>query len=289
MRHTARVAFVLCLLFFDAAIGFAAPLGSSLRPVERPMFLSGALPSERSSAATQLVSPDLGRAILADVSRHIDRSIRATDRSISGGVGLGRSLRPVARPASMRTVAASPKAKRQSKRGSVCGDRALRGEVVGKVPGKLRGCGVKNAIRLREVAGVSLSQPSVMECGTAKALKKWVETGLKPAVGRTGGGVSSLTIYGHYVCRTRNHRKGAKISEHGKGKAIDIGAIKLADGQSLSILKDWNKRREGRILKKAHRAACGPFGTVLGPDADKFHKDHFHFDTARHRSGPYCR
>jgi len=38
-----------------------------------------------------------------------------------------------------------------------------------------------------------------------------------------------------------------------------------------------------------HRAACGPFGTVLGPNADRFHQDHFHFDTARHRSGPYCR
>jgi hypothetical protein len=38
-----------------------------------------------------------------------------------------------------------------------------------------------------------------------------------------------------------------------------------------------------------HKSACGPFGTVLGPDADKYHKDHFHFDVAKHGNGAYCR
>jgi hypothetical protein len=38
-----------------------------------------------------------------------------------------------------------------------------------------------------------------------------------------------------------------------------------------------------------HKAACGPFGTVLGPNSNRFHQDHFHFDTARYRSGSYCR
>jgi hypothetical protein len=28
---------------------------------------------------------------------------------------------------------------------------------------------------------------------------------------------------------------------------------------------------------------------VLGPNANSFHRDHFHFDTARYRSGSYCR
>ena len=42
-------------------------------------------------------------------------------------------------------------------------------------------------------------------------------------------------------------------------------------------------------MRKMHRTACGPFGTVLGPDSDRFHRDHFHFDTAKYRSGPFCR
>jgi hypothetical protein len=38
-----------------------------------------------------------------------------------------------------------------------------------------------------------------------------------------------------------------------------------------------------------HRAACGTFGTTLGPGSDGMHEDHFHYDTARHRNGAYCR
>jgi len=201
-------------------------------------------------------------------------------------LGLTRSLRPVARPAAIPVTKA---AKRQPKRGSVCRDRSIRGAEIGPVAGKLTGCGVSEAVRVNEVAGVTLSQPSVMDCDTAKALKAWIDKGLKPAVKRRGGGVAKLKVAAHYSCRTRNSRKGAKISEHGKGKAIDISAIILQNGEVLSVLNDWNKRREGKILKKAHRAACGPFGTVLGPDSDRYHRDHFHFDTARYRSGAYCR
>ena len=112
---------------------------------------------------------------------------------------------------------------------------------------------------------------------------------MKPAVGRLGGGVHSLKVVAHYSCRTRNNQPGAKISEHGRGKAIDIAAINLKNGVALTVLKGWNDPVQGPSLKKVHAGACGPFGTVLGPRADRFHKDHFHFDTARHRGGPYCR
>ena len=32
----------------------------------------------------------------------------------------------------------------------------------------------------------------------------------------------------------------------------------------------------------------GIFGTTLGPDGDRYHKNHMHFDTADQRNGPYC-
>jgi hypothetical protein len=127
-----------------------------------------------------------------------------------------------------------------------------------------------------------------MDCGTAKALKKWLNKGAKPAVGSKGGGLSGLKIAAHYSCRTRNNIAGAKISEHGKGRAIDISGLTLNDGRTITVLEGWNNG-DRRTMRKAHKAACGPFGTVLGPDADRYHKDHFHFDTARHRGGSYCR
>jgi hypothetical protein len=46
---------------------------------------------------------------------------------------------------------------------------------------------------------------------------------------------------------------------------------------------------EASFLRRLHRGACEAFSTVLGPDANEAHRDHFHFDlAARRRSGSYC-
>ena len=173
-------------------------------------------------------------------------------------------------------------------RGSVCGQSQIIGEVIGPVE-DAGACGVANAVRVTSVGGVSLSQPSVMECGTARVLNVWVERDMDRIIGLMGGGVEELKVAAHYVCRTRNHQRGAKISEHGKGRAIDISAFRLRDGEEISVEDHWGKGRKGRMLKRLHKSACGPFGTVLGPGSDGFHEDHFHFDTATHQSGAYCR
>jgi hypothetical protein len=39
------------------------------------------------------------------------------------------------------------------------------------------------------------------------------------------------------------------------------------------------------FLRAAHRAACKIFGTVLGPEANKEHKNHFHVDMADRKGG----
>ncbi|MBD0865665.1 MAG: extensin family protein [Rhodobacteraceae bacterium] len=43
------------------------------------------------------------------------------------------------------------------------------------------------------------------------------------------------------------------------------------------------------LLRKVHRGACGPFGTVLAPNVGSHHKNHFQMDTARYCGGPFCR
>ncbi len=175
-----------------------------------------------------------------------------------------------------------------STKGSVCGDPSIKGEVVGPVP-DAGGCGIDAAVRVTSVGGITLSQSSLMNCRTARTLKGWVDTGLTPTVGGMGGGVSGLKVAAHYACRTRNHQPGARLSEHAKGNAIDIAAIQLSDGDAISVLDHWNSGAKGRVLRQLHQSACGPFGTVLGPESDRHHRDHFHFDTAEHGYGPYCR
>jgi hypothetical protein len=45
---------------------------------------------------------------------------------------------------------------------------------------------------------------------------------------------------------------------------------------------------KARFLRGAHRTACGIFSTVLGPEANKAHRNHFHLDMAPRRNGPFC-
>ena len=173
-------------------------------------------------------------------------------------------------------------------RGAVCGTPMIQGVKLGDVEGPGR-CGIKDAVEVDAIGGVYLSQPSRMNCDLAQTLNGWVTDQMTPLVGKTGDGVESLQIAAHFSCKTRNGQPGARLSEHSFGNAIDISAFNLADGTSLTVLSDWGKGKSGRVLRKLHSSACGPFGTVLGPNSDRYHKTHFHFDIARSRGGPYCK
>lgn len=211
----------------------------------------------------------------------------ANGRADRQGGGIGFSLRPFLR--SSKAEKAARERQKLLARGAVCGDVALQGERIGAISGAISGCGIADAVRLRSVAGVTLSETAVMDCRTAKSLKDWLVSTAKPALANSGGGLAALGVAAHYSCRTRNNQPGAKISEHGKGRAIDISAFHLADGRTISVLNGWDAGGTRNAMRLLHRGACGPFGTVLGPDADRYHLDHFHFDTARHRNGSYCR
>jgi hypothetical protein len=202
-------------------------------------------------------------------------------------------LRPKARPAGLAQsqeqddLAAAPTKKkpgkdRKSQKGSVCGDPAIKGEKLARITSKVKGCGVDDPVQVTSVDGIRLSQPATMDCTTAAALKTWVKKAMRPAFGNRE--VVELRIAAHYICRPRNNIKGNKISEHGRGKAIDISGFIFSDGKEWTVARDYNKQ-----IRKAHKNACGIFGTTLGPGSDGYHEDHLHFDTASYRGGPYCR
>ena len=266
-----RLTLVLIVL---GQVAMAAP-ETSKRPVMATRFAAAGAPIQ------------LGPASVIQVQGRDAEPRTGRDRAGDQGGFLGFSLRPFLR--SRKTEKAAEERQKVLARGAVCGDLAVQGERIGKVAGKIRGCGIAEAVRVRSIAGVTLSQTAVMDCQTAQSLKDWLVSTAKPALAGQGGGLVRLRVAAHYVCRTRNNRAGAKISEHGKGRAIDISAFRLADGSSVSVLNGWNAARTRDAMRLMHRGACGPFGTVLGPNADRYHQDHFHFDTARHRNGSYCR
>ena len=45
---------------------------------------------------------------------------------------------------------------------------------------------------------------------------------------------------------------------------------------------------EATFLRRLHKGACGTFGTVLGPEANEAHRNHFHFDLAPRRRSAFC-
>ena len=166
-------------------------------------------------------------------------------------------------------------------KGTVCGDPEIRGEALAPIKGKVKGCGLDQPVRVTSISGIRLNQPATFSCDTAAALKTWIERSMRPALGRAE--VVELRIAASYVCRPRNNKKGAKISEHGRGRAVDVAGFVFADGTEWSVLQNYNKQ-----VRRAHKNACGIFSTTLGPGSDGFHEDHLHFDIAANRN-PYCR
>ena len=290
-------------VFLSTAAIAVAERAESPRPEPRPAsFASKAVDA---SPVTYLVRVGYNAKVRPKPRPRKSNTIEVTRQKtvevvrVASVTGLGTSPRPEPRkirsrlqPKAVQTAALSvtrPKTK-TSKIGKICGDKKIRGREVARVTGRLRGCGIADPVQVTEISGVRLSTASTMNCETARALKSWIETGLKPSVKKLGGGADTIKVAAHYSCRTRNNRKGAKLSEHGKGNAIDISAITLKNGATMTVLSGWNAKTQKKALRQMHAAACGPFTTVLGPNADRYHKDHFHFDVASHRGGGrYCR
>jgi hypothetical protein len=133
-----------------------------------------------------------------------------------------------------------------------------------------------------------LNHESTMNCPMYSAVDRWLEQVVQPAsMARFGQPVTELRIMGTYSCRRMNNgQASARMSEHSFANAIDVGGFKLADGSIITVLKGWKGgEQEQNFLREVHSGACSNFATVLGPGADAFHYDHFHFDLARHGSG----
>ncbi len=144
--------------------------------------------------------------------------------------------------------------------------------------GSSGGCGIAEAIELH-ASTASLNQSATLGCPLAVALNDFERQILQPAAQRHfGQHVARIHHFGAYACRGRSGNAG-RLSEHAKGRAIDISAFELADGTILRIKDDWRGAgKRSRFLHDVTRGACGIFRVVLGPNHDRAHHDHLHFD-----------
>ncbi len=295
----------LCLCLAQGA--FAQEIDRSPRPPVNPRLLAVVLPGVAGDLQAEAMGPATGETA----------AVPDGEGQMLPQDGLSRSVRPVPRPgalvarlAGLKATSNAPgldlsgqepeddvnlaalppptrkeerKKRREaaSKKGSVCGVSSIKGEEIARIGSKVNGCGVEDPVAITSVAGVRLSQTATVDCSIAKALDRWVDEVAQPAF---NGNLVEMQVAAHYICRSRNNIKGAKISEHDKGRAIDISAFVLSNGKVLTVAGNYNK-----LLRRIYKAGCGYFMTTLGPGSDGYHEDHFHFDTSARKGGAYCR
>ena len=162
----------------------------------------------------------------------------------------------------------------------------------------LGGPSVCGALQPFEMTGaadgrVTLKPAAMLRCPMVPAVEHWVQTVVEPAARRHFGvPLAEIKVAASYACRPMNHKSGAFLSEHGHANALDVAAFVLADGRRISVLSGWwGDPRERVFLRAVHRGSCNVFTTVLGPDYDRLHRDHFHLDLARrqHGNGRVCK
>lgn len=173
----------------------------------------------------------------------------------------------------------------------VCRDPRLAGDPKPDIiDAGLLACGIDDPVRITSIAGVRLSPPALLGCPTARRLADWIAGPVHAlALEHLQSRVAEVQVMGSYACRTQNSAAGGRMSEHARGRAIDIGGFQLTNGQTVSVARDWGSNPKGDFLRRIWRLGCGPFRTVLGPDADRHHNDHLHLDTAPADREPYCR
>lgn len=148
-------------------------------------------------------------------------------------------------------------------------------------------CGGTDMVRITEVmttdrTRIALRPAPVLRCPMAESLAAWVRDQVAPRFAATGTTLRSVETYDDFACRGRNRVFGAKLSEHGKGNAVDVRAFKFSDGRAIT-LTDPSVPKE--VREHVREASCRMFTTVLGPGSDAHHESHIHLDLAARSRG----
>jgi hypothetical protein len=149
------------------------------------------------------------------------------------------------------------------------------------------GCSAIDAVKLIDV-GTPVSNLGPMTCPLARNFAAWVQYAVRPAARKyLDQEVVKVETFGTYSCRNIYGGRSGRLSQHAFANAIDVSAFVLKDGRRITLLEGWKGARdEQEFLRVLQASACKRFGTVLGPDYNAAHHNHFHFDMG---GGGFCR
>ncbi len=145
-------------------------------------------------------------------------------------------------------------------------------------------CQYRNVVRVNS-SSVAYNNGFVATCPLAVGIALFERHALQPAADAAfGQPVTSVTHLGTYACRNVNNRETGRRSQHASANAIDLAAFRLKDGKTINLLRDCTKPgaanddNEAGFLRDLQKRACGIFPTVLGPNFNAAHANHFHMD-----------
>ena len=121
----------------------------------------------------------------------------------------------------------------------------------------------------------------------AATFAAWARYGVDRAARQIlGSPLVRIETMGSYSCR--NVAGTEHLSAHALAQAIDVSGFDLADGRRITVLGDWSAGTPDarEFLRIIHQSACKRFGTVLGPDYNPAHRNHFHLEYTGAR---FCR
>lgn len=139
-----------------------------------------------------------------------------------------------------------------------------------------------DAVRLAKGGAVTFNPKPLIRCTMAESLASWVRDEAVPRLAKAGVALRQVETYDDFECRGRNRVNGAKLSEHGKGNAVDVRAFTLADNRLLA-LTDVTVPKDLRT--EIRDSVCARFATVLGPGSDSHHESHIHLDLLQRAHG----
>lgn len=152
------------------------------------------------------------------------------------------------------------------------------------------GCGIPHGVLVfRGPTGIFYDPPIAVDCTMARALVT-VETIVQEEAERTlQTKIARMGNLGGYACRPRNSRRGASLSAHAFGSALDVSSFHPVKGTPAIIARDYadsprssakqdDRRRFLRGVYTRLRQREADLTYVVGPDFNARHRDHFHLD-----------
>jgi hypothetical protein len=154
-------------------------------------------------------------------------------------------------------------------------------------------CGTPAPVELNAVSAgqtVAIRPAAKLNCRMASHFQRWMVEIVQPsAKTHLETEIAGVVNVASYHCRTRYNDPTQRMSQHAFFNALDLSAFITAKGAQITIEKSWEgDTPESRFLKEIHAGACKIFGTVLGPEANAAHRDHFHLDMTKRRHSSYC-